>query len=291
MIRIAIGVLMALAACGRVGFSSREGGGDAAIDAAIDSPPCTASEWSPTITRLVNISVDGVDDWEPAVSPDGLMIVFASYRSGTGDSELYYSIRANPDDDFPTPTPIPVFGAVPGIDVFGPAWSIDGKTLYFTGGMPREVDYLGNGQFGTPRASGLPGDSVVFVTPDDIYSTLGSVINDYDLEHWTRSGTTWSKQPLPAAYNRIGALMGDGWPTFDHARRTLYFEHEENDGVIVRAALDAAGNLPPMFERLDQLGSDLGDPDLSRDGLRMYVGSRRRQGTDNDIYMFERSCL
>lgn len=121
--------------------------------------------------------------------------------------------------------------------------------------------------------------------------TSSVIEDDYDLAHYTFDGAAWQSVTLPPAYNRSGVFLSDGWPTFDRARRELYFEHGDTAGAfIVRARLDASGAVPPAFEPLAQLGDDVGDPDLSPDGLRMYTGSRRRAGTDNDIYMFERSC-
>ncbi|MGE0401735.1 MAG: TolB family protein [Kofleriaceae bacterium] len=286
-------IVLITAACGRVGFAvhdGTDGGGDdgATIDA------CEAADWSSTITPLANLSVDGAEDWEPAVSPQGTTIVFASYRAGVGDSQLFVATRASPDDDFGPPEVIAGFGAVAGDTVFGPAWSIDGSILYFSNDSgSHEADYLGGTSFGPSRSSELPGFSVVFAGPDDVYATNQFVIDDYDLEHWTRVGAQWVEQPLPAAYRRSGMYENDGWPGFDRGRRQLYFEHEVNtEAFIVRVQLDQSGAVPATFDaqELAFLGNDLGDPDLSPDGLRMYVSSRRREGTDNDIYMFERAC-
>lgn len=288
---------LALVACGRVGFSEHSdatGDNDAPSGdgAGSDATQCTVGDWSPSIVRLANLSIDGVNDWEPALPPDELAIVFSSYRNGP-DSQLFVATRATRTADFSAPVLIPGFGSNPGKDVYGPAWSIDGTQLFFTNdGFKKMAPYLGNGQFGAVTGGDFAGDSPVFVGPDDLFATANPAFNDYDLERYQRQSGSWVQQALPAAYNRAGAGNGDGWPTFDRPRRVLYFEHATpTAAVLARVALGQLGALPATFETLDALGTDLGDPELSADGLRLYVGSSRRAGTDNDIYMFERPCL
>ena len=298
MTRTPLALVLALAACGRVGFSERTdatGDSDATPGdgAGSDATQCTVGDWSPSIVRLANLSVDDVNDWEPALPPDELTIVFSSYRNGP-DSQLFVATRATRAADFSAPVLIPGFGSLPGLDVFGPAWSIDGTQLYFTAdGNKKMAPYLGNGQFGPVTGGDFAGDSPVFVSSDDLFATANPAFNDYELERYQRDlGGSWVQDTLPAAYNRTGAGNSDGWPTFDRPRRVLYFEHATpGTAIIARVALDSLGALPATFETLDALGTDLGDPELSADGLRLYVGATRRAGTDNDIYMFERPCL
>lgn len=181
----------------------------------------------------------------------------------------------------------PTFGAASETGVFGPAWSLDGTRLYFTKVSRKFVEYRGNGQFGPEMESDVPADQFVFAGPDDVFSTSSVVLEDYDLARHRRVGGTWEVQTLPPAYFR---LLNDGWPEFDRVRQDLYWERVDNGAFIARAHLDASGALPETFETLDFLGDDLGDPDISPDGRRMYVSSRRSGGTDNDIYMSERPC-
>ncbi len=105
----ALALVVVATACGRVGFGARtdgafdlDGGGDASDPDAQGVDGGCMEDWGP-ITPLANLSVPGADDWEPAVTADELMIVFASGRGG-GVQGVYGSRRATPDADFPAPT-------------------------------------------------------------------------------------------------------------------------------------------------------------------------------------------
>ncbi len=151
------------------------------------------------------------------------------------------------------------------------------------------MDYLGGLEFGTPRTRQIPGESIAFIKDDDVLATAWVTENDYDLRRYIFNGTSWQPQALPPSYNRSGSGLNDGWPTFDLVAHELYFEREGGGATeIARVRVDADGGIPSTFEVLTQLGMDVGDPDISRDGRRMYVSSRRRAGTDYDLYMFER---
>ncbi len=292
MIRV-LAWIAVLGACGRVGFTAHGGSDlDASVDGAIDAPPCEAAEWTNNAVPLANLNVNGADDWDPAVSPDGLTIVFVTYRAST-EGQLYVATRASIDDDFGTPALIPSFGSSTE-DVFGPEWSIDGTTLFFTNMGPQLAAYLGNGQFGPSADSKIPTNQFVFASDeeDEVFGTEFFAIDDYDLSHFKLVGGVWMEQTLPPAYFRRGAGQNDGWPGFDRGRQEMYWEHDvTGDSFLARARRSDAGvPLPASFEVLMALGNDLSDPDISPDGLRMYVGSRRRANTDNDLYMFERAC-
>jgi hypothetical protein len=289
----ALALIAVLGACGRVGFTTRDDSDpDASVDGAIDAPRCEAAEWTNNAVPLANLNVNGADDWDPAVSPDGLTIVYVTYRNGI-EGELFVATRASIDDDFGTPALIPVFGSTTE-DVFGPEWSIDGTKLYFTNMGPKVATYLGNGQFGPPADSKIPTSQFVFGSDneDEVFGTEFFAIDDYDLSHYRLVGGMWVEQTLPPAYFRRGVGQNDGWPGFDRGRQEMYWEHDiTGDSFLARARRsDADVALPASFDVLTTLGNDLSDPDVSRDGLRMYVGSRRRAGTDNDLYMFERAC-
>ena len=276
MIR-AVALAVLFGACGRVGFDST-------------SEQCKPTVWSPELHLLENISVDDANDWEPTVSPDGLTIVWVTYRA-SNEGQLYVATRTSIEDEFSKTSIhlIPGFGSAT-TDVFGPTWSIDGTKLYFTIDTQRVAPYLGNGQFGAAMDSDIPVDQFTFAAPDEVFSTEFEALDDYDLLYHKLVGGNWVPQTLPAAYVRHGSNQSDAWPTFDRGRQDLYWEHDESGAYIARAHRDEGGPLPAQFEVLTDLGDDFSDPDLSADGLRMYVGSTRREGTDNDIYMLERVC-
>src|SRR5687768_16147650 len=79
-------LVVLLAGCGRVGFdpvTSDAAGADTIADA-FDESRCT---WS-VPTEIPGINTDEIEA-EPAMSPDGSLIVFASNRFGDGIDRLY----------------------------------------------------------------------------------------------------------------------------------------------------------------------------------------------------------
>lgn len=76
--------------------------------------------------RLDELSSDG-DDLSPALTADGLTIVFASDREGS--MNLYYAIRASVDEPFGEPVSLGAINS-PGIDT-DPFITRDGCFLYF----------------------------------------------------------------------------------------------------------------------------------------------------------------
>jgi hypothetical protein len=71
-------------------------------------------------------------DAQPAISKDGLMIVFASDRAGGyGGVDLWYSKRKSLHDEWQEPKPLPPTVNT-ACDELSPSFSVDGKTLYFS---------------------------------------------------------------------------------------------------------------------------------------------------------------
>ena len=73
-------------------------------------------------------TVDGDDN--PAVSPDGLTLYFASNRvGGAGSADIWYATRPDEDSDFGSPQPLTAANST-SVDS-DPTLSADGRTLYF----------------------------------------------------------------------------------------------------------------------------------------------------------------
>ncbi|MDP4234993.1 MAG: OmpA family protein, partial [Bacteroidota bacterium] len=85
-------------------------------------------ETMPLTTLNKTVSFDG----QPAVSRDGLMIVFASDRAGgSGGVDLWYSSRSSIAAQWGEPHPLPKEINTP-CDELSPSFSADGKKLFFS---------------------------------------------------------------------------------------------------------------------------------------------------------------
>jgi Tol biopolymer transport system component len=89
-----------------------------------DRPTLNAEFESPEDVEGVN---SDMGDADPSLSPDELVIVFASLRGGNGD--IYYASRDRSTDEFRTPNP--VLGVNTSFDDGDPTLSADGCRLYF----------------------------------------------------------------------------------------------------------------------------------------------------------------
>jgi hypothetical protein len=85
-----------------------------------------------SITSLAPINKLNNFDGQPAVSNDGLMIVFASDRAGGhGGVDLWYSTRTSTNSEWEEPKVLPSEINTP-CDELSPSFSADGKKLYFS---------------------------------------------------------------------------------------------------------------------------------------------------------------
>ena len=73
-------------------------------------------------------------DWSPNISPDGLLLLFTSNRSGgSGGNDTWMTRRVTRDDPWGPPANLgPIVNSV--IEEWDPSLSADGSTLYFNRG-------------------------------------------------------------------------------------------------------------------------------------------------------------
>ncbi len=303
--------LVVATACGRIGFGDLDRGPGALNDAApfgdgvsdgdviADAPAsCTLGPWGTPVNIAVLNSTG--EDWEPAISPDGLTLVFG--RQVTSMSpHLYMAHRAQVGDAFSVP--VAVLGTGTSLDA-GPAWSPDGKTLYFV--TDRDAPMTAH-----LYTSAFTASTVSFAAPTRVAAftldMVGPTISTTDRELFYSDANMvpamrWATRPDPgAAWSDKGVIAeltsgdGDGWPSLSPDGLTIYFE-SDRDGVsgeiysATRPQIGAAWTNIAKVSELD-LGSDAGDPDFSIDGTTIYFASDRTGGMGNDdIYVATRAC-
>ena len=287
--------MVAMVACGRVGFDERS----ASVPPDTATTDTTCDPWSAP-RRQVALAT-AAQDWDPALSPDGRMLVFGSDRLGPG-RKLFLATRPSLTADFDAPRQLDELdGGTTSIE-YGATWSADGKRLFFAR-SDTTFEHLaasfdsGNNAFDTPAVADLPeGDSWAFTIDDrEAFFTLNPMPDDYDLGHAARDGSgEWVRSPLLDGFNRTGPSgAAEGWPSFDDIHQTLYIE-ADLDGVSVIATtkrtMRGAGFEPALTPVLE-LGDGASDPDISRDTTTIVFGSTRPGGAGaNDLYVSVRSC-
>jgi hypothetical protein len=259
------------------------------LDAEVGDERCTLGPWGST-QRLAALASES-DDWEPAMSRDELVVVFASRRDDSVN-HLFVATRTATTELFDNVRPLTELGGGVGIRDESAAWSTDGARLYFRrSGRPYSAAYLGGGRFAAPiEATDLPdGDSWVMANGDlEAFYMVYLGPEDADLRHATRASTAapWIVDDAVERMNRAGEH--EGWPGFDEARQELYIEQEGPAGPEVRIASRPAPGEP--FGPLSTIDAG-GDPDISRDGRTLLFASDRPSGAGGaDIYLRTRDC-
>jgi hypothetical protein len=239
-----------------------------------------------------------VDDWAPTLSDDGLTLVFDSGRGASED--LYISLRATTADAFGAPTSIASLNSGT-LNESNATFS--GSFLYFSTFNPTTMTidfhvapYLGNGVFGASQSvtPGVPGFAVALSADGlELFYTANPSQNVDVLRHATRSATdmAWTTDSSLDSFTPGGTV--GGWPSFDEARQTLYFERTVGAGLAelvstTRANASAAFGAATV---VSMIGVQNGDPEISSDGTTLLFASDRAGGDGLfDLYMAMRTC-
>ncbi len=280
--------LVTLCGCGRIGFAPF----DDADRGDVGDAPC--STWSVPVP-IPELSSTGAGDAEPAVSPDGSMIVFTSDRIG-GIDRLFKATRQGPGWSTPT-----VIGELDsgGMDS-GPAWNASGDRLYFAsyraGPLGLYVTSFSGGVFGTPTI--VPGLESLSesrgptVRSDELEMFFSSRLPPGHIERATRSSPATSWQPQGNVPELV-STSDDGFPGVTSNGLELYFESSKAPGFhiarTVRPTLDAPFGAAVFVPELAGDFSD-GDPQTSFDGTEMVFSSDRASAGDFNLYVATRVC-
>lgn len=243
-------LLLCSIGCGNVGASS-------AIDASVDTQSIACDPAKPFTDIRQVPGVDTADfDETPSLSPDELVLYFASNRQspGTANGDIYVATRASRDDTFGPASPVAAVNT--GDDERGPAISADGLSLFF-----HSSRNIGVGTSYDLFVSRRPSTAANFGAP----VALGPEINTVAIE----------TAPVPSV---------DG--------QALYFNRTANNSsstYLWRATLGPTGfGSPVMVDELDT--GDAMNATLSADGLTIYFTSNRAGGVGSgDIWVATRA--
>jgi hypothetical protein len=289
--------VLALVGRGRVAFDPLAGG-DAAAGDSTSSPDsgCTFSSWS-NIVAQATLNGSG-DEWEPALSPDGLSIVYVSYTASAG---LYGATRSSVAAAFGIPRMLTELSTA-SVE-HGPVWFPDGSAIIFTRELgtaqPMIAAYQGNATFAPPSNYDLPTTGSGFAISADareVFMASDVGLGDYDLGHARRAsdGAPWVLDSEVDSFNRVGAV--EGFPALDEGRNDLYFEYgiTSNASTIVvahRAGPTSPFGAPVPADGVNVPNAITGDASLTENGLTLAFSSDRPGGAGGaDIYIATRTC-
>ena len=132
--------------------------------------------WMPP--ELIEPASSPEDEYEPAISPDGMTLVFVRGRAGS-DADLWMMTRAPELGDHATgwSTPIRLTDVNSDADDLHPAWSRDGSTLFFASDRTGGVGGFDIWQ--VRRTSGSAADGVTWDAPEPLSANVNSVQNEH----------------------------------------------------------------------------------------------------------------
>lgn len=294
---------LALLGCGRFGFAP-VGGDDAGNAGTIDGAPsdagaacATFGPWdAPVAIAQVN---SNTNEYGPALTPDGLTLLFTSERSGgAGKYDLYQASRASRTAPFSAPRNLTALNTAATED--GPTVTADGLTLYFcrsTGTscqLYRATRPDRFADFADPQpVASMPnawGPAVSRDGTELFYTTMSGNVGD--LARATVSGTTITIDGPVTELNDSGH---QGFATLSADGLTILFEGDSGSRVAIYGASRPAIGAPFTNVALYSVGEassdDFADPDLSNSDRTLVFGRDANDGNGFDLYITNRSCL
>jgi len=261
----------------------------------------TAPHGGPTgALTPARVSTSGGINVEPALSPDGSAIAFASNRSGS--FEIYVAGLARGSKEIAITSD--------GKNNMQPAWSPDGRWIAFysrnggglwivpsTGGTPRQLVASGQNPVWSPDSNwiafttqtGLVGQSSLKVVGRDgnglrDLTHLGAPVGGHRSPAWSNSGrfiafatvrgadegSVWIVDAAGGTPRRLRTALGAGNLQFSNDDRTLFFSGIGN--ILYRLAIDAVQGTAAA-EAPEVILSVPGDFDgisMARNGLLAY---------------------
>jgi len=221
-------------------------------EAGSDQATCEGTSFGAS-TRLSSVSVPVEDDWEPALSADGLELFLASWRAGgKGQSDIWRATRTSLTATFSTPVPVAEVNSA-AYDAH-PWIAADGRTLLFVSDR--------GGQH------------------NGIYVAL-------------RSGPGASFSQPTELSELMTAERADDWaPVLVDGGLRLYFSSSRSSSkgkldiwVTTRASTSASFGAPENLSALNTASDELMET-ISADGKELFFSSNRPGGAGMlDLYV------
>jgi dipeptidyl aminopeptidase/acylaminoacyl peptidase len=295
-------LLMTCAACGRLDFGEVSQVGDDAAPPndgqVVDGHIPVCSAWS-TPAPIANLETVN-NDWEPALSPDRSSLVFSRQPATGGVDSLFVATRAQ-SGGFNQATTLTANVVQLTTDA-GPAWSPDGKQLFFVSdriaqdAMRLYVIDVTAGQFGP--AAEVPELASTYVEGPAISNSglelfYGDGITNSQMWRATRQ-TTASPWVVDRLLDELNSPQGDGWPSLSPDDLTIYWESDRDSvtGTIyaaTRPSIGARFGHPAPVAELDT-GTAEGDPDWFSETELLMAATRTDSVGGSDLYLSNRTC-
>ena len=243
-------------------FTSNRPGGAGGNDLWVSRRACARCAWQ-TPVNLSTLNSTAADA-APALSIDGHLLFFHSYRSGgQGGSDIYVSRRADPKDDLGWGAPQPLGGGVntaanESAPIYAPGAEAGPANVYFTRGAGAEAQDLYSAA----------------VTRDGETAAPAEYAGDLSMPTANDAAATVSRDGREILFHRSAAAGGLG-------RTDLW--------ASTRRSAHDQWSVPENVGSLNSSNTEL-QPSLSRDGRTLVFTSNRPGGLGRqDIWLSTRT--
>jgi Tol biopolymer transport system component len=295
-------VLLVAAGCGRVAFDSQADAGGVDGASADGVAPLKCGPWSTTATLLTDLA-SANDDWDPALSPDGTLMVFASSRMNPGFSQELYMATRMSATTFSAPT---LLSSISPGTVFdgGPTWTPDGTQIYFqsnrNSGDHLWVSNYSQGAFSPPvqidELSTMIA-SAPCLSPDglELYWDDYTAVSITSSIHRAERATLTSPWTVTGVESQLSVGGNIGWPGISPDGLTMYFEGDAGGTAHLyethRPSTSERFGTPAVMPDFDSGAHDFGDPYFSPDSQTLFYTAATTSGTTGfDIFLVTRTC-
>jgi hypothetical protein len=272
-VRHAVGAVLVLAACGRVGFDPRGG-----IPVSSRCPN-GFGPWA-TPTPIAELNAGGMAR-TPSVTEDDLVLYFTSDRA-TGTDDVYRADRASTADPWGNITDLS-FGSST-VFASNPMITAGGAHLYFTTVIAQQQTMF------------TTFDGATYSMPiarADLGNNFAPWVSDDELDAWFQGNLHFARPSTAVGFTTAAGAPELGVDckafTFSQDRLELYFSTSRRGNqeifTTTRSALDQPFATPAPVDVIESAQIAVGDPDLSFDGLTL------RYNLNRSLMQTTRECL
>ncbi|UCC97142.1 MAG: PD40 domain-containing protein [Phycisphaerales bacterium] len=246
-------------------MQSNRPGGYGRYDIWMTTRQATGDPWTTPVNLGSTVNSSAIEG-DPSISPDGLVLLFTSLRSGGyGISDMYLVRRATIQDSWGSPTNLGPVVNSPSIEA-GPSISADGLTFYFESERP--------GGEGSGDLWEVAVEPVVDLNGDETVDAADMCIM---VDHWDTDGPLCDIAPMPWGDGVVDVqdLVVLAEHLFEEVlppELAAYWKLDETEGNVARESVSGSDDVI-MGSPLWQPTGGKVDGALELDGVGCYVTS------------------
>jgi Tol biopolymer transport system component len=260
--------VLLVSSCVRIGFDTHSSNAEAHLPDALHdtaaptdltrdtSSPDASCQLGPfaSAQRISQVNSSD-DDWDPFISSDGKTLLFASWRGGGDNQDIWMATRSSVSAAFGSPVNLSDVNTAD--EEFTPFLTADGLRLYFASTRPG-----GQGQA-----------DIWLATRASTSDKFSPAVNVVEVNSPSKDEGAFLTPDELTLY--LASTRGSSWDIW----------------VAVRSSKTSKFSAPVLFSAVNSSSADDRDPRLSANGLEFYITSSRQggHGGGSDIWVYRRN--